>query len=121
MIGNDSPGGFRFPVLCMHCSDPPCLKVCPVEAIFRGEDERVMIRHDRCIGCRMCLFACPFGAMRFDEDLGRSFKCDLCGHAPECVRVCEPRALLYMERHETGMLHLPDFSRRLVEAERGKN
>lgn len=120
VIGKDGMEGFWFPVVCLQCSDPPCLKVCPAEAIFRDESDRVMIRYDRCIGCRMCLFACPFGAMIFDADLGRSFKCDLCGGDPECVRVCEPKALHYLDRNEIGQPRIQAFSRSLLEAERGR-
>lgn len=120
MIGKEGTEGFWFPVLCMQCSDPPCLKACPAEALFRDEGDRVMIRYDRCIGCRMCLVACPFGAMGFDMDFGRSFKCDLCGGNPECVRVCEPKALHYLDKTEMGLDRALHFSRSLVEAERGR-
>ncbi len=47
--------------------------------------------------CKECLEACPFGAMGFDPDRGRPFKCDLCGGEPLCVRFCEPGALLFKE------------------------
>jgi Fe-S-cluster-containing hydrogenase component 2 len=112
-------GGFHLPVLCFQCSDPPCLKVCPGEAIFRDNEGKVMIHYDRCIGCSMCLAACPFGAMGFDDDFGRAFKCDLCGGAPECVRVCEPKALLYLDLTEIGPLQGLSCARRFLTADRG--
>jgi anaerobic carbon-monoxide dehydrogenase iron sulfur subunit len=102
IAGRDGREGFCFPVVCFQCSDAPCVTVCPAEALLKDKDERVMIRDDRCIGCRMCVAACPFGAMGFDKDLGRSFKCDLCGGSPECVRICEPGALLYMDTNQIG-------------------
>jgi len=90
--------GFCLPIICMHCSAPPCQAVCPKEAIYRDHElNRVMIDSSRCIGCKMCFAACPFGAMGFDEDQGLAFKCDLCGGDPECVKCCEPMALTYVE------------------------
>ena len=96
------PGGedgrFYLPTTCQHCENPPCMAVCPEEAIFRDPDtDGVMIDKKRCIGCRMCVSACPFGAMNFDADLGTAFKCDLCNGDPECARVCETGALDYVE------------------------
>ena len=115
----DETEGFYLPVLCFQCSDAPCLNVCPAEAIFRDNGGKVVIRYDRCIGCSMCLVACPFGAMGFDEELGRAFKCDLCEGSPECVRVCEPRALLYLETNEIGPLQGLSCARKFLTADRG--
>jgi Fe-S-cluster-containing hydrogenase component 2 len=52
--------------------------------------------------------------MGFDDDLGLAFKCDLCGGAPECVRVCEPRALLYMDMNEIGSVRTLSCARRFI-------
>ena len=51
----------------------------------------------KCVGCGMCVHACPFGAVGFDKDRGRPFKCDLCGGDPLCVRFCEPGALTFKD------------------------
>ena len=73
------------------------MDVCPEEAIFRDKElDGVMIDKRRCIGCRMCVSVCPFGAMDFDEDQGRAYKCDLCDGEPECVKVCDVKALDYV-------------------------
>ena len=105
IISGDSDDEFYLPVSCRQCEDPPCLAVCPGKAIYRDDGlERVMINYNLCIGCQMCVSACPFGAMGFDSNRGLAFKCDLCGGEPECVRVCEPKALDYVEGYR---LHHP--------------
>ncbi len=110
---------FHLPVLCFQCSDAPCLRVCPAEALYRDEADKVAIRYDRCIACKMCIAACPFGAMGFDDEVGRAFKCDLCEGAPECVRVCEPKALLYMDVNEIGPIQGFSSAKRFLTADRG--
>ncbi|MCP4686833.1 MAG: 4Fe-4S dicluster domain-containing protein [Desulfobacterales bacterium] len=87
-----------LPVSCQHCEDPPCLAACPKEAIYR-EDElgSVAIDLGKCVGCTSCVFACPYGAMGFDQDRGRARKCDLCEGDPVCVRFCEPGALNFKD------------------------
>ena len=98
---------FFLPMTCQQCDDPPCLAACPSEAIFRDEGlDRVLINHQKCVGCRMCVSACPFGAMGFDEERGKSFKCDLCGGDPKCVRICSTGALVYDAPH---MLQKPQM------------
>ena len=84
---------------CQHCGDAPCLTVCPTGAIFRRqEDGVVLVNRHLCIGCHSCELACPFGAPKFPED-GKMAKCDLChirrehNMKPACVRACSARAL----------------------------
>ena len=72
------------------------MKICPRDAIFRDQAvESVLIDYDRCISCKMCVAACPFGAMGFNGDRHMVFKCDLCKGNPQCVRFCFPGALTY--------------------------
>jgi phenylacetyl-CoA:acceptor oxidoreductase subunit 1 len=55
-----------LPVQCMHCADPPCAHICPVGATYQRSDGIVMMDYERCIGCRYCQMACPFGARSFN-------------------------------------------------------
>ena len=79
---------------CMHCSQPLCKDVCPVDAIIKREDGIVLINEELCIGCKDCIDACPLGVMHFDEKQGIAQKCDLCvdrielGLSPACVNAC---------------------------------
>ncbi len=88
-----------LPLVCQNCEDAPCIAACPKEAISRSDDQgydhivRTVIDYNKCVGCKMCLNACSFGTIGFDEERGRPFKCDLCGGDPLCVQFCEPGAL----------------------------
>ena len=84
---------------CMHCSDAICIAACPVGCISRDEETGFVVYDNaRCIGCRSCALACPFGAPTFDRS-GKMRKCDGCndrvkaGLEPACVRVCPVSAL----------------------------
>jgi carbon-monoxide dehydrogenase iron sulfur subunit len=87
--------GRYLPLVCQNCEDAPCIAACPKEAISRINDPVVqtIIDYNKCVGCKMCLNACSFGTIGFDENRGRPFKCDLCGGDPLCVQFCEPGAL----------------------------
>lgn len=90
--------GRYVPISCQQCIDAPCLEVCPVKAINRDESlNRVFVNQDTCIGCRMCVAVCPFGAMGFNVDTKKVFKCDFCDGDPQCARFCETKAAQYVE------------------------
>jgi len=66
--------------VCCHCDDPACLPVCPSEAITKREDGIVILDYEKCIGCQLCLEACPYHALGFDEEKQTALKCNLCHH-----------------------------------------
>jgi Fe-S-cluster-containing dehydrogenase component len=99
----DGGGGrtVHFPRSCLHCAEPACVTVCPTGASYkRAEDGIVLVDEDLCIGCKLCSWACPYGAREFDADAGVMKKCTLCidriynqtlapeERVPACVSVC---------------------------------
>jgi Fe-S-cluster-containing dehydrogenase component len=116
----------HFPRSCLHCENALCVTVCPTGASYkRQEDGIVLVDEDKCIGCKLCSWACPYGAREFDEDGGVMKKCTLCidridnAHLPEaerlpaCVRACPTSA-----RH-FGDLADPESQVSRLVAERG--
>src|SRR6267143_2929674 len=68
-----------FPKSCLHCEEPACVTVCPTGASYkRAEDGIVLVNEAICIGCKLCSWACPYGAREFDPDAGVMKKCTLC-------------------------------------------
>lgn len=88
---------------CNHCDEPACLKSCPVNAITkRAQDGVVLIDQEKCIGCRYCVFVCPYGAPRIGTATGKVNKCTMCAHCldaglrPACESTCLTGALQFV-------------------------
>jgi len=90
-----------LPVICRQCSEPPCVDACPVDALRR--DEGGVVRRSRmlCIGCKSCVYACPFGVIDQELTSHLASKCDMCeervreGDIPRCVATCTAGALSF--------------------------
>jgi Fe-S-cluster-containing dehydrogenase component len=110
--------GKQVPVFCNHCADPPCVRVCPTQATWKRQDGVVMMDWHRCIGCRYCMVACPYGSRSFNwvdprphlAEMNPDFptrtkgvveKCILCyerldkGQLPACVEACSEKAMVF--------------------------
>ncbi|MGD9950081.1 MAG: sulfate reduction electron transfer complex DsrMKJOP subunit DsrO [Desulfobulbus sp.] len=109
----------QLPIMCNHCDNPPCVRACPTQATFRTKDGLVVMDYHRCIGCRFCMAACPYGSRSFNwrdprpfiANINRDFpsrmrgvveKCTFCservekGQLPACVEACgESKAMVF--------------------------
>jgi len=87
-LNDGVPGEKSISVACMHCSDAPCMAVCPVDCFYKTSEGVVLHDKDLCIGCGYCFYACPFGAPQFPQDgafglRGKMDKCTFCAGGPE--------------------------------------
>lgn len=90
-----------FTVLrCNHCEEPPCVDICPVEALHKRDDGIVDFDSRRCIGCKACAQACPYNAVYIDPESGTTAKCSYCSHRveigmkPACAVICPQQAIV---------------------------
>ncbi|HVO17183.1 MAG TPA: formate dehydrogenase FDH3 subunit beta [Alphaproteobacteria bacterium] len=87
-INDGKPGERSISMACMHCTDAPCMAVCPVDCFYRTDDGVVLHSKDLCIGCGYCFYACPFGAPQYPQvgnfgSRGKMDKCTFCSGGPE--------------------------------------
>jgi molybdopterin-containing oxidoreductase family iron-sulfur binding subunit len=120
---------YYFPRPCFHCDQPPCTKVCPVNATYKTQDGTVLVDNERCIGCRFCIAACPYGVRVFNwgkppavnsergynpqwgypRQMGTVEKCDFCpdhgaaGELPACSSGCPMGVIYYGDENEDAV------------------
>lgn len=132
---------YWFPKPCFHCDNPPCTKVCPVNATFKRRDGIVLIDNERCIGCRFCMAACPYSTRVFNWDrprdpadaratpyspehgfprrIGTVEKCDFCpdmaarGELPGCAAGCPMGAIYFGDQNEDAVTNSKGETERL--------
>ncbi len=147
MKNSEETDPYWFPKPCFHCDNPPCVKVCPVDATYKREDGIVLVDNERCIGCKFCMSACPYSARIFnwehlpqyeDSDekyspetsvpgkMGTIGKCDFCpdlsreGKLPYCVTGCPMGAVYFGDANEDTVSNGTDTVRfRKLLADRG--
>jgi len=90
------------PIMCNQCEDASCARICPVKAIDRDENGAMIISEKKCIGCKMCISACPLGNMALDSE--GVFKCNLCGGDPLCAKLCPSGAIEFKEANPSALL-----------------
>ncbi|MCW8886355.1 MAG: formate dehydrogenase FDH3 subunit beta [Motiliproteus sp.] len=132
-INDGEPNETSLSVACMHCTDAPCMAVCPVDCLYQTDEGIVLHDKDTCIGCGYCLFACPFGAPQFPQEgafgeRGKMDKCTFCAGGPEednspaeqakyganriaegklpmCAEMCSTKALLAGDANEVSDIY----------------
>lgn len=99
--------GFAVPLQCRQCEDAPCKAVCPTKALHREDTgQPVLLNGELCVGCGLCVLACPFGVISLDTEGCSVVKCDQCcerverGQLPACVTGCPSGALEYKAMEE---------------------
>ena len=111
-----------MPVSCQHCETPYCSIVCPTHAIV--QNETVDLNPNLCIGCRLCISVCPFGAI--DLINGKAYKCDLCsarlkqGLLPACVDGCPTKALSFIDIKKMNIEKRAEHFEKMILAEKEK-
>ncbi|MBN2239204.1 MAG: 4Fe-4S dicluster domain-containing protein [Dehalococcoidales bacterium] len=105
---------------CQQCDKPYCMLFCPVSAISRNKETGAMeINYNKCIGCRMCMSGCPFGAIRYDVIRNRVIKCDLCGGDPQCVKLCPMEAIKFLPKTVANTPKIDYLSKKIMETRPG--
>ena len=113
----------HFPRSCLHCEEPACVTVCPTGASYkRAEDGIVLVNPETCIGCKLCSWACPYGAREYDQAHGVMKKCTLCvdriynenfaaeDRIPACVKACPTGAIQFGSKED-----MKDYAAKRVE------
>lgn len=94
----------RFvPYTCTQCDQAWCKTSCPVGAItIDAATGAKVVQSNRCVGCKVCTIACPFGTINYDVDSGKVMKCDLCAGDPACAKACPTGAITWVDAMQTG-------------------
>jgi anaerobic carbon-monoxide dehydrogenase iron sulfur subunit len=109
--------GFSVAMMCQQCDEAACVSVCMPGAMHRDpETGRVEWDKEKCIGCKMCVQACPFGNAVYDAKTKKIFKCDTCGGNPECVTFCPNHALEWVDDNVATRSRKKAFAQKFKDA-----
>lgn len=115
---------FKLSTQCRQCEDAPCVQICPTGATYRT-DTYTAVNPERCVGCRMCMLSCPFGAINLvtiklsGREKRAVIKCDLCvgrAEGPACVKACPTKSLSLVYPIEVMKQANEDKARHFVSA-----
>jgi Fe-S-cluster-containing dehydrogenase component len=99
---------YFLPTVCQQCGEPQCVKVCPTGASYVREDGIVIINREKCLGCKYCMMACPYGVRSFNRKMKVVEKCTLCvqlqavNEKPACVKACAAKARFFGDLGDAG-------------------
>ncbi len=109
--------GVTVPMTCFQCDSPACVAACRTGALVKNTETGIVdVNPEKCIGCRMCVMACPFGNIAYNAILKTPMKCDLCGGDPECVRYCPSHAIEYLPADTATISKRKEFSAKIATA-----
>ncbi len=109
--------GFSVPMMCQQCKDAACTTVCMPKAMHRNPaNGQVELDQSKCIGCKMCVQACPFGCASWDFLGSQILKCDTCGGDPACATICPTHALEWVEDTVSAQARKRSFATKLKNA-----
>ncbi|MDY6895124.1 MAG: 4Fe-4S dicluster domain-containing protein [Thermotogota bacterium] len=104
------------PSVCLQCERAYCEEVCPTSALTKNSETGVVeLNKEKCIGCKQCIVACPWGSIKLDHTGKEVIKCDNCGGDPACIKVCYPGALSYEEVEDITNVKVQETATRLKE------
>jgi carbon-monoxide dehydrogenase iron sulfur subunit len=109
--------GFSTPMMCQQCADAACVQVCTPHALQRDLLTGVVkLNHQKCIGCKMCVQACPFGSAVWDTVSNSIHKCDTCDGDPACAKACPTQALAWVDDSISTRTRKRAYASKLKEA-----
>ncbi|MBW2430259.1 MAG: 4Fe-4S dicluster domain-containing protein [Deltaproteobacteria bacterium] len=104
-----------FTMTCLQCETALCLEVCPTEGLIRDpKTNAVVVDEAACVGCKMCVVACPFGNIHFESKRQVAAKCNLCNGDPRCVQNCMPGALHYGDVNDLAAIKRKHMDKKLI-------
>ncbi len=106
-----------LPIVCQQCSEAPCLSICPTGARKRVAETGAVITDPKwCVGCKSCIYACPYAAPVIHPETKKTMTCDLCGGKPLCTQVCTVGALSYTSDRKFSIEKKLSFAKKMVPA-----